>query len=200
MKKISLFIFIVWQLTACCFAQQPVDLKSRNLELSITGGAWLNFPGKPWVGRTDNHETKNTSALVKAMGDYYLNPHFAIGLYTNFCPFYTHKMLSADNKVTMFEYGAAFKPVFYLSDKTAIKIGANVGWRTHKSGYESTNGHGLGVNCSIEIQHIINSGGLLNIEPGFLSQPVGYTGNDTYMYAYPPIFYINIGYSFTSFK
>lgn len=174
------------------------DIDNRLTELTITGGAWLSGPSEIWVGRMDQYATKNMSLLVRAMGDVYLNKHFAIGLYINLCPGYGHDGLSSDNKSKMFEYGAGFKPVFYFSDKTCMKTGINVGLRKYKSDYVSTTGRGLGVNCSIEIQHKLNGRGLLTIEPGFLAQPTGYANEDRNKYTYAPIFYLNIGYSIFS--
>lgn len=180
-------------------AQESLSLKDRKMEIVFTGGGWLSVPSKIWVGDMGDYTTKNTSALIKAMGDVYINPNFALGLYLNFCPGYTHQNISSDNTAVMFEYGAGFKPVFYFSDKTAMKIGANIGWRTHKSDYSGVDGHGLGVNCSVEIQHLNKNKGSITFEPGFLSQPIGYADNDTEKYAYSPIFYLNIGYTFSMF-
>ena len=181
------------------YSQESLSLKDRKVEVVFTGGAWLNTPSKIWVDDIGDYSTKSISALIKAMGDVYLNPHFALGLYLNFSPGYTHNNISVGNTTVLFEYGAGFKPVFYFSDKTAMKIGANVGWRTHGSGYSGVDGHGLGVNCSIEIQHLILNKGSITFEPGFLSQPVGYANDDTERYAYAPIFYLNIGYTFSVF-
>ncbi len=196
--KICLFFgLIIILMQTECYSQE--SLKERKLELVLTGGAWLNAPSEIWVGDIDDYSSKSVSALIKAMGDVYINPNFAIGLYLNLSPGYSHENISSDNTCFMFEYGAGFKPVFYFSEKTAMKIGANVGWRTHKSDYSGVDGHGLGVNCSVEIQHLIQTGGSITFEPGFLSQPVGYANDDTERYAYAPIFYLNIGYTFSMF-
>jgi hypothetical protein len=176
------------------------SLKDRSLELVITGGAWLSGPSKIWVGDISAYTTKSISPLVKAMGDVYINQHFVIGLYLNVGPGYNHTNISTNNTAIMFEYGAGFKPVFYLSDKTAVKVGTNVGWRTHKSAYSSVDGHGLGVNCSVEIQHLIKNNNSITFEPGFLSQPVGYADNDTRKYTYAPIFYMNAGLTISAFR
>ena len=197
-KKLKYFLFIGLAVIIGqteCYSQK--SLKERKIELIITAGAWLNAPSKIWVDDINDYTGKNVSALIKAMGDVYINPNFALGLYLNIGPGYSHKNISSDNTCFMFEYGAGFKPVFYFSEYTAIKIGADLGWRIHKSAYQGVDGHGLGVNCSIEIQHLIRSGNTLTFEPGFLSQPSGYADEDTKRYAYAPIFYLNIGFSFS---
>ena len=172
-----------------------ISLKDRSAELVFTGGGWLNAPSKIWVGDIDDYDTKSVSALLRIMGDVYINPYFTVGLYLNMSPGYTHISITADNSTFMFEYGAAFKPVFYFSEQTSMKVGANIGWRSHKSGYSGVDGHGLGVNCSVEIQHLVNDSGAITFEPGFLAQPVGYADDDTERYAYAPIFYFTIGYT-----
>jgi hypothetical protein len=133
------------------------------------------------------------------MGDAYVNQHFAIGGYINYGTGFSHELLSGNEKTSIFEFGGGFKPVFYFCDKTCMKIGANVGLRKSFSDYEGTTGRGLGVNCSIEIQHQLSQSGSLSIKPGFLSQPTGFADNDTKEYTFPPIFYLNIGYTISAF-
>jgi len=176
------------------------SLKDRIIELTFTGGAWLNSPSKIWIGDIGEMSSKSISPLFKLMGDAYINKNFAIGAYINYGLGNTNDLLPDDIKTSIFEFGAGFKPVLYFSDKTCIKIGANVGLRKSFSDYDGTTGRGLGVNCSIEIQHKTAGNGAITIEPGFLSQPTGYADDDTNKYTYAPIFYLNIGYTISAFK
>ncbi len=201
---ISLILFITMIGLSNTFSQSTID--NRFIEFTLTGGAWLNIPTTIYFERTNSEFKKSVSPLIKAMGDVYLNKHFAIGLYLNYSP-YNHPNLTNSTPTTIntFEYGAGFKPVFYLSEKTALKVGANVGLRKMISDSENLTGKGLGVNASFEIQHQLSNTGAITFEPGFLAQPIGFTGPGVktvgatiYEYSYPPIFYLNIGYSFFS--
>lgn len=205
MKKLITLIVLVG-LMLPMHAQST--LEKRKTELTLTGGLWLNFPGTMYYGRTQSNFKKSVSPLMKAMGDFYVNKHFAIGLYLNYSS-YNHPNLTntTPTSIHAFEYGAGFKPVFYFSEKTCMKVGANIGLRNMFSDSENLTGKGLGVNASFEIQHQLSNKGAFTIEPGFLAQPVGYTGPGvkttgatTYKYQYPPIFYLNIGYSFFTAK
>lgn len=207
MKKVHSLLLILCMFFSGNIISQTT-LNNRLTEITFTGGAWLNIPGAIYYERTDSEFKKSISPLLKVMGDVYINKHFAIGLYLNYSP-YNHPNLTNTTPTTInsFEYGAGFKPVFYLSEKTSLKVGANVGLRMMFSDSENLSGKGLGVNASFEIQHQLSGNGAITFEPGFLAQPIGYTGpgvktagETMYEYSYPPVFYLNIGYAFFSFR
>jgi len=92
--KLSFLITIILVLTINqnqVYSQE--SLKDRIIELTITGGAWLNSPSKIWIGDIGEMSSKSISPLFKLMCDAYINRNFAIGAYINYDLGHTNDLL-----------------------------------------------------------------------------------------------------------
>lgn len=157
------------------------DLESKTFDLGISSGYW--FGGNVVIQGFDVE--KDGAFLLRVFGDSYLMPKFGVGAYFNFSPYSQEGV-----DITMFEFGAALKPRFFLAPDVAIKPGLNIGYRFTTSDIEAAEINGLGINASVEIQKSL-PGVILFGEFGFLSQPSG--GNADIEVTFAPIFYFTAG-------
>ncbi|MGQ9842019.1 MAG: hypothetical protein ACUVRK_00505 [Spirochaetota bacterium] len=86
-----------------------------------------------------------------------------------------------------------------ISPTTAIKPGLEIGYRAFSREYltpgdTDTDGDGLAVNFSAEVQFMLDNGYIMSIMPGFIAQPAGGTENADVTWA--PIFYVMAGIVF----
>jgi len=192
---IFLSVFVVLLLTPALFAQEG-GFENREYDIGICGGIW--FPGT--IDIEDVEVDKENGFLLRAIGDMYISPKFAVGGYFNYSMFSVSKY-DYEADANFYELGFAFKPRLILSPEMALKPGLNIGYRkstrdrldVEPSGVE-TDADGLGINLSIELQYLLDGGYIFFVDGGFLSQPAG--GNDDADVTWAPILYLCAGIVF----
>jgi len=156
--------------------------------------------------------------MIKGFIDSYLIPKLSVGLYFQYSQtgleeiekyeevyfdgtdwvYVDKERIIKGHDASVIEIGGSFKPRFILNPNLAIKPGLNFGYRkfffdfTADCGLELDNAHGMGLNVSIEIQHLYSSTLILFSEIGFVTQPYGGKEDITHL-DFGPIIYINAG-------
>ncbi len=191
-----LFTFAVSFFPMELFAQEESEFKDIYVEAGASAGLWLSGPSDVWFN--GDWHTKSTSPLIKADVVVYLVDYFYLGSSLNFAPSYSFDNIYTDASASFFEFDALLGIRFYLSDKTVLKTGVEVGSRHAWGDYTRSQVDGVGVNLNIELQRSFKDF-ILVFNPGFLSQVTGseeYYGN-YYFLDWAPIFYLNVGAAFS---
>ncbi|MDY6933975.1 MAG: hypothetical protein SVZ03_07100 [Spirochaetota bacterium] len=192
--SIIIGFFIIMGMNNSINAQEGLNLEEEEKEydLGISAGLWLS--GDISLNDYNIDIEKSASLLLRAIGDMYVAPKFAVGGYINISRGDV-SYASEEETFTMFEFGMSFKPRFEISHKQAIKPGLNIGYRKLDiPDYDDAESDGLGVNLSVEWQFFLESGYIFYIDGGFLSQPSG--GNDDTDVTWSPILYLLGGVAF----
>ncbi len=167
----------------------------RNYDIGLTAGFWL--PGTVSVHNdlmSDDFD-KDAGLILKGFADMYIVPRFAIGAFASYSKS-TLTVYGEPVDAAMYEAGIAFKPRFLLSPTVALKPGFNFGYRGMSApdlGGDS-DGDGMALDISAELQFDRFEGFLPHLEAGFLTQPVG--GTDDVWISWAPIFYLGVGITF----
>ena len=190
--SLILSFFIITTMNNSINAQEASILEEKQYDFGISAGLWLS--GDVSLGDLDVEIEKSTSLLLRAIGDMYVTPKFAVGAYVNISRGDV-SYASAEETFTMYELGISFKPRFQISPKHFIKPGLNIGYRKLDiPDIGNAESDGLGVNLSVELQFLLESEYIFYIDGGFLSQPAG--GNDETDVTWSPILYILGGVAF----
>lgn len=186
MKKINLILFTVSVLilVAAPIQLQAQDLSNREYDFGVTAAYWMD--GNIVIQGTDFD--KDSAFLLRAFGDFYVVPKFAMGFFFNYSPY-----TQSGTDVNFYEFGGAFKLKFLLQKDLALKPGINIGYRFTSADVEVAEIDALGVNLSIELQKALDNMMIFG-EFGFLSQPSG--GNSDVEVTFAPIIYIGGGIAF----
>lgn len=187
-----LSLFIITTMNNSTNAQEVSNLEEKQHDFGISAGLWLS--GDVSLDDYDVELEKSTSLLLRLIGDMYIAPKFAVGAYMNFSRGDV-SYASEDETFTMYELGISFKPRFQISPTQAVKLGLNIGYRKLDiPDIDNAESDGLGVNLSVELQFLLESGYIFYIDGGFLAQPAG--GNDETDITWSPILYILGGVAF----
>ncbi|MCX8124848.1 MAG: hypothetical protein N3F66_11910 [Spirochaetes bacterium] len=178
------------------------DLQNRTRDIGLFGGVLLPSSGTVSID-TDAWSIDCDTAMgfvIKGYFDQFLAPMFGVGVYGQ----YTSTAISPENTdlevdADMYEFGITFKPKFVISPTAAIKPGLEIGYRkfsreSFAPGDTDTDGDGLALNMSAEIQFMLDKGYTLGLIFGFIAQPTGGTKDSDVAWA--PIWYVSAGIVF----
>jgi hypothetical protein len=164
-------------------------LSQSSYSISLKCGLLLNGPGKISIG---NGETKaKVSPLVKADIDGILVPKLSMGISGIFGLLNVERY---NKSSSYFSIGGTIKPRFILNEDVQVRPGLFIGYNYINNDDMNNNSDGLNVGFQLELSKYFQSGQTFVGEFGFISQPVGGTGDIAISFA--PIFYILVGIQF----
>ncbi|MBD3167367.1 hypothetical protein GF324_12270 [bacterium] len=145
------------------------DFVEREMDAGFLGAGWLS--GDVNIDGGETVMTKQTSPMGRFFIDYYLQPGFAIGFYSQLS-FYSAEM----GHSTIIEGGFSLKPRVLLSQMLAVKPSIMVGFRRgvfRDPALNSVAVTGFGAQGAVEFQVAMGPTSILFVEGGFLNQLMG---------------------------
>ncbi len=185
MKKLFILFCLSLILGADVFSQQA----PQSLNLDVKGGLLLGFPGK--VNIEGYQSAFQVSPVLKLDLDGILVEKFSMGVSFLYTPAKIDAFTQTGNIITL---AMTIKPRFTLSNGSQIRPGLAIGYNNISNSDMPKSSDGLDVGFTLEVTFPIKNQNYFVTEFGFISQPVGGTGDESI--TFPPVFYLMIGYEF----
>jgi len=184
---------ILWSLfVAVLLISFPGKGFGEGFILGFKGG--LVFPGTMTVSVEDYYEydiDTEMGWMVGVKGDGMLGERFSMGFFLQRAGIKGEDM-SGEAAVTTI--GGTLKGHFGNPDGVKFRPALAIGYQmiSHEDFNEDT--QGLDVGAILEVAIPTSKTAAVDVELGFISQPVG--GNDDFDLTFAPILYLNVGYEF----
>jgi len=184
---------ILWSMVAAALLVSfPGKGFGEGFLLGVKGG--VLFPGTMTISVEDVTEfdvDTEMGWMVGVKGDGMVAERFSMGFFLQRIGV---KAKDMEGEAAVTTIGGTLKGHFGQPDGVKFRPGLAIGYQmvSHEEFSEDT--QGLDMGAVLEVAIPTSKAGAVDIELGFISQPVG--GNDDFDLTFAPILYLNVGYEF----